>query len=122
VCHRRPPLNVSTIGVSLHSHLAVRPWLRRRPLHAVVAILDVVVERLPAALRFMTPAHILEDEYIAAAGEEQRLLIGTRITLRAVRRAGEQYRKFAILGGAVNLGVELRAIAHRHGDLVILLL
>src|SRR5262249_56173564 len=81
--------------------------------------LEVVGERLPAALRFMTPAHILEDEYIAAAGEEQRLLIGTRITLRAVRRAGEQYRIFAILGGAVHVGVELHAIAHRHGDVVI---
>ena len=44
------PLVLSKVGASLHGHLAVGPWLFRRPFDGVVAVLLIVVERLPPAV------------------------------------------------------------------------
>src|SRR5438093_3189912 len=64
----------------------------------------------------MAAAHVLIHEYIAPPGEEHGGFVGAGITLRAVRRAGNQDRILAVFDRTVDVGVEDHAVPHGDWD------
>ena len=72
----RPVLGSAGVGAADHADLAVAPRLRRRPLDGIVAVAQdtgaVVAEGVEVPLGGKTAAHVLNDDDVAAAGEELR--------------------------------------------------
>ena len=56
----------------MHPYLSVGPGLPGCPLDGVEAVLLLVAERIPLALGFMPPSHVLVNEDIATACKENR--------------------------------------------------
>ena len=119
VRHRGAPLHVSQVGASLHADFAVGPGLLGGPFDGVVAVLDVVAERLPLALRLMASASVLEDVGITAPGEVDGAAVGARVALGAVGRARNKHGVLAFADRTKDVRVEDDAVPHRDRDAVL---
>ena len=137
---RRPPLAPGQIGHSLHSHLAVAPLLRARPLDGVVHVFGFLLahpgevalgrpgapgvdiddgEAVAAPVDGITrlePAELVEvlvvDQAVAQEVVEGRAVLAVRAPL-------EQRRKAARPVGTVDIGVDRDPIAHGDGHVVL---
>ena len=68
----RRPLGVAVVGVAPHADITVRPGLLGDPLDRVVAVVDLVHERVHLTARPELAAHVLRQERVAALGEVAR--------------------------------------------------
>lgn len=106
-----------------HADLAVAPGLGGRPLDRVVAVLDVVLERLVEALGAPLPAHVLHHVDVAGVGVAPRLLghalagLGRLLRDAAVLEiggAGQDDRPRPLPGRLIDVGGEADAVAQGH--------
>ena len=115
----RPPLHVSQVGSSFHAHLAVRPRLGGRPFDGVVAIVDIVSERLPTPFRLVPSAHILEDIRIPSPGKVDCRRVGGGSPLGRIGSARHDDGVLAIANWSVQVGIENDSVAHGYRDAVL---
>ena len=109
-------LGAGRIGEAHRCHPSVAPWLAPHPRQGLNAIGAFVAERVPLALRRVSPAHVLEDDRVSVVGK----ILG---------REDEAGREF-IVGGAfqnrrprpgrssrqVDVRGEQRAVGEWHHD------
>ena len=114
---RRLPLRQSDVGAADHADLAVRPRLRRRPLHRVVAVRRLLPHGVELALRAVAPARVLVEGRVASLCE---VAPGARIAVAAgagrppvVRRPLQDHGKRPVTRRQVHLGREPDPVPHR---------
>ena len=104
---REPPF----VGVSDHSHSAIRAGQPRRPLDGIVAVAHVrVVVAEVIAVRRISAAHVLRDEDVSARGPVQPR---TRKYAR-VRRALEHHTEWSAPDRTSDIRRQPRTVARRH--------
>ena len=110
----RRPLGVAVVGVAPHADVAVRPGLLRDPLDRVVAVVDLVHERVHLAPRPELAAHVLGQERVAALGEVARDERHPAVAAVLVVGQPHQHRRpRALPVRQVDVGGQLDAVAHR---------
>ena len=85
---------------------------RRGPLHRVVAIVRLVLERVPLAFGRVAAAHVLDDDDVSAGGGLQS---ESGVAVLVVGRALEEHGKACRPRGPVDVGAKRHAVAHLHG-------
>ncbi len=112
------------VGPAEHADLAVRVGQGRCPLHRVVPVVRLVLERVPLALGRVPPAHVLDDDDVAARrGHHAESVAAVLVVRRALEKDGER----AVGPGAVDVGLQRHAVPHldrharleRHRELVV---
>ncbi len=112
---RRQPLREREVGRPARADLPGGPRLGPAPLLRVVAVLGLVDERRPHALRVEASAHVLDRHRVAVLGEVDRVLDAGRDVV-AVGRADQDDGKRPRSIRQVEVGRELHPVAHRHAD------
>src|SRR5206468_3773852 len=114
-----PPLVLPEIAAALHRDLARGPRLLGRPLDGIHAVLLVVEEGLPAALRLVASADVLEDVDVAALREVDGGVVGGWEALGAVGSPRHEDGVLALSDRTVDVGEERHAVAHADGHAVL---
>ena len=114
---RRLPLREPDVRAADHADLAVRPRLRGRPLHRVVAVRRLLPHGVELALGAVAPPAVLVEGGVTPRGE---VAPGPGIAVAAgvgrppvVRRPLQDHGERPVTGGQVHLGREPDAVAHR---------
>jgi len=106
------------IGRSHGAEVAVEPWLTADPRCRVGSVVRVVGDRPPVPLGLVSRAHVLADHDVAArheVGGRRRhaiLVVGRALHDRRESAVGRR----AVSRGAVDVGGQLDAVAHRNHD------
>ncbi|MEI2722186.1 MAG: hypothetical protein V9H26_01195 [Verrucomicrobiota bacterium] len=106
------PLRPTHIRAARRADLAIAPRLFAHPFLRVEAVLDIVAEGIPRALRFAAPAAILHDHDVTGGGVAPGLV--KLLVHLAVGRAHQDHRVTALRFRPPDVGGELDAVAHRH--------
>ena len=109
------PLGEAVVRVAPHADGAVRPGLPRDPLERVVAVVELVDERVHLAARPELAAHVLDEEDVPAVGEVARDLRHPAVAAVLVIGQPDEHRS-AGRGcfGQVDVDRERHAVSHRH--------
>ena len=103
------------IGDAGHGDPPIRPARRRRPFDRIEGVVVFTDGQLEAALGAVTAAHILGNADIAAPGQvAQQSRCRIEAGVHVVGTAQQQHRMAAVADGAVDMGAQGDAIAHRH--------
>jgi hypothetical protein len=105
----REHLRRADVRAAEHPDLAIRVRQRARPLHRVVPVVGLVLERVPLALGRVAPAHVLDDDHVAARGGAKSELA---VAVLVVGRPLQQHRVLPVVFRAVDVGVERDAVTH----------
>src|SRR5262245_4428897 len=73
---RGPELCRAGVREAVHSHTTVAARQARRPHRRIVAVVLFVLERIPLALGYPTPATVLDDHHIPVAGVPRWVGVG----------------------------------------------
>ena len=108
-------LRSAEVGLAGGGNSPVAPRLAGGPLHGVIAVLPFLEQRIVVvALGVEAGAAVLADDDIAALGEEpDGMLLVIGVAILAVRPPRDQRREAARRVGAVDVGGQTRAVAHR---------
>src|SRR6185295_7061035 len=109
----REHLGRADVRSAEHADFAVRVGKRRRPFDRIVAIEALVFEWIEITIRCVAPARVLDDHHISAS---RRAISEIRRAGLVVRRALEQYWKFSVGFGAIDVGAQRDAVARLHYD------
>ena len=117
----RGPLRERKVRLADHADLAVAPGLRGDPVDGVVAVVGLVDDREPLALRLELAAHVLNHADVPLARPVTAMggHRGVGLVL-AIREADEDGREalyghaVALVRRPVDVGRQAHAVAHRH--------
>ena len=113
IFHRRLPLHRADIRSADHADTSAAPGLARDPLQRIIAVLALVIVWRCHALGSTRAATVLGYENVACFGPS---LGGALLFGAIIRRAHEHDGRFGHSIIAIDVGGELDAIAHGHGN------
>ena len=106
-------LRGSDVGTAEHADFAVGVGERGGPFDGVVAVVGLVLEGIPLALRGVAAADILDDDEVATQGGATAEF---NAVVFVVGRALEECGEFSIARRVVDVCAEGDAVAGLHGD------
>ena len=117
----RKPLCCAYVRCSEHAHRSTAPRLCGYPFHRVIAIVDLVGERIEFALRVPPTAHVLDDDRIACFRCSTYVQLADRDSriLAIVGCARQQGWIAPRLGRPIDVGPQCYAVPHPDRDRIV---
>src|ERR1700693_1500091 len=117
--HGREPLYGARVGKAEGADCAARPRLARGPLDGVKTVAPFVAVGVELTVRVVAPAHILDDDGVAARDGPRECLVSLLRAVFAVRRAVNEHGITRLTSRPQDVRAKDDSVAHGHSDVAL---